>query len=100
MDDNFYNHLKTLFIISKKKEKPKNLKELNEHYIQFIKHITGGNLCFIKSKQICIDKIRKYHYSINNDKIKLLFECLFENKKNIKNLDINLLKIFNIEITD
>ena len=45
MDDNFYNHLKTLFIISKKKEKPKNLKELNEHYIQFIKHITSGNLC-------------------------------------------------------
>jgi len=100
MDDNFYNHLKTLFIIGKKQEKPINLKKLNQLYIQLIKHISGSNLNVIGTKQIQKNKKRTDHYYFYNNKIKLLFECLFENKKNIKNLDINLLKILNIEITD
>ena len=98
IDDKFYNHLKILFRMEKKKEKPNNLKELNEHYIQFINHIVSNDLTFIKNNRIQINKKRTCHYSINNSKIKWLFDCLFENKKNTKNLDINLLNIFNIEI--
>lgn len=98
IDDEFYNYLKTLFIIDKKKEKPKNLKELNEHYIQFINHIISSDLSFINSKRIQVNKKRSTHYFINETKIKWLFECLFENKKNITNIDTDLLKIFNIEI--
>jgi hypothetical protein len=100
IDDTFYNHLKTLFKIDKKKEKPINLKELNEHYIQFINHIVSNDLTFINKKQIQINKKRSVHYSIKNDKIKWLFDCLFENEKNIKNLDTDLLKTFNIEINN
>jgi hypothetical protein len=100
IDDKFYNHLKLLFRIDKKKEKPNNLKELNEHYIQFINHMVGSDLVFINNKRIQTNKKRTCHYSINNDKIKWLFECLFENNKNTKNLDINLLKTFNIEINN
>lgn len=100
IDDKFYNHLKILFTMDKKKEKPKNIKELNEHYIQFINHIVGGDLVFINNKRTQINKKRTCHYFINNDKIKWLFECLFENNNNTKNLDINLLKTFNIEINN
>jgi hypothetical protein len=100
LDDKFYNHLQILFTIDKKKEKPNNLTLLNEQYIKLINHITSDDLIFINNKRIQINKIRKIHYFINDTKIKWLFGCLFENENYSKNLDIDLLKIFHIEIND
>jgi hypothetical protein len=98
INDDFFNNLKIQYKIDKKVEKPKTLRDLNQLYIQLIKNITGDDLNFINNKQKQINKQRTRHYWINNDKTKWIFDCLFNNKKNSINLDINLLQKINIEI--
>lgn len=100
INDEFFNNLKVQFRMEKKVEKPKDIKKLNEIYIQLIKNISGDNLGFIKSKRKQIKNVRSIHYWIDNNKTNWLFDCLFNNKKNSVNLDINLLQKINVKIPE